>query len=162
MEYIYIGKIVNTHGIKGEIRILSNFEKKDLVFKPGFALYIGTNLDKEIIDTYRVHKNYDMVRLKGINNINEVLKYKGMKVYGKRSDLALNGTYLLDDLIGMQVICDNECFGEVINIFDNNNNTLLEIKYQKNYYIPYKSNYIKKIDLEKKEIIVSDIKDLIL
>ena len=30
MEYLYVGKIVNTHGIKGEIRILSNFDKKEL------------------------------------------------------------------------------------------------------------------------------------
>lgn len=33
MEYVYIGKIVNTHGIKGEVRLISNFERKDLVFK---------------------------------------------------------------------------------------------------------------------------------
>ena len=41
MDYVYIGKIVNTHGIKGELRIRSNFDKKDIVFKPGFTLYIG-------------------------------------------------------------------------------------------------------------------------
>ena len=51
MKYIYIGKIVNTHGIKGEIRILSDFLKKDLVFKKDFILYIGPNKEKEIIKT---------------------------------------------------------------------------------------------------------------
>ena len=40
MDYILIGKIVNTHGIKGELRIKSNFLMKDKVFKKGFALYI--------------------------------------------------------------------------------------------------------------------------
>ena len=40
-EYILIGKIVQTHGIKGELRIRSNFEMKDRVFKKGFNLYIG-------------------------------------------------------------------------------------------------------------------------
>ena len=40
MEYVKIGKIVNTHGIKGELRIRSDFEYKDRVFKKGFILYI--------------------------------------------------------------------------------------------------------------------------
>ena len=51
---IKIGKYVNTHGIKGEIRILSNFSRKDLVFMPNKKIYIK---DKEfIIDKYRHHK----------------------------------------------------------------------------------------------------------
>ena len=41
VDYVYIGKIVNTHGIKGELRILSNFDKKEHVFKPNFKIYIG-------------------------------------------------------------------------------------------------------------------------
>ena len=41
MKYIYIGKIVNTHGLKGEIRILSDFKYKDLIFKDNFKIYIG-------------------------------------------------------------------------------------------------------------------------
>ena len=41
MDYVYIGKIVNTHGIKGELRIRSNFELKNVIFKPGFTLYVG-------------------------------------------------------------------------------------------------------------------------
>ena len=39
MEYVLIGKIVNTHGIKGELRILSDFEYKERIFKKGFNLY---------------------------------------------------------------------------------------------------------------------------
>ena len=41
MDYILIGKLVNTHGIKGEVKILSDFEKKELVFKKDFSLYLG-------------------------------------------------------------------------------------------------------------------------
>ena len=41
MSYIKIGKIATTHGIKGELKILSNFEYKDKIFIPGFKLYIG-------------------------------------------------------------------------------------------------------------------------
>jgi len=114
MDYIYLGKIVNTHGIKGEVRILSNFDKKELVFRKGFNIYIGANYQKEVIDTYRVHKNYDMITMVGINDINDVLKYKGAKVYIKREDLNLdNNDYLLQDLIGLKVIANNTCYGNV-------------------------------------------------
>ena len=53
MEYIYIGRIVNTHGIKGELRIKSNFLEKEKVFKKGMILYIGEGYVPEEIVTYR-------------------------------------------------------------------------------------------------------------
>ena len=78
MEYIYIGKIVNTHGIKGEVRILSKFKYKSRVLKKYFKVYIGPSKEEQIINSYRPHKQFDMITLEGITNINEVLKYKGL------------------------------------------------------------------------------------
>ena len=68
---VYVGKIVSTHGIKGEIRILSDFDYKEKVFKVGNKLIIE-NQDYTI-KSYRKHKNYDMVTLNNYNNINDVL-----------------------------------------------------------------------------------------
>lgn len=161
-DYVYIGKIVGTHGIKGEIRIISNFDKKDKAFIVDMPIYIGNEKLKETINSYRTHKNYDMITLKGIDNINDVLKYKNNKVYVKRSDLKLNEEYLLDDLIGMKVICNNEEYGIVEDIYDNNGNVLLQISFEKNYYIPYNRRYIKKVDVNSKTIEVDSVKDLIL
>jgi len=160
MQKVYLGKIVNTHGIKGEIRILSDFEHKNLVFKPGFPIYIGNELNKEIIKTYRVHKNYDMVTLEGINDINDVLKYKGLKVYINREDL--NVDYLLDDLIGCHIIYQNQDYGVLKDYFYQKNNVLLQIAFTKNYYIPYNNNYIKEVNISSKEIKVENIEGLIL
>ena len=81
MEYIYIGKIVNTHGIKGEVRILSRFDFKEKVFVPNTLIYIGEEKIEEKIVSYRKHKSFDMVLLEGIKDINDVLKYKGKNVY---------------------------------------------------------------------------------
>ena len=70
MDEVYIGKVVGTHGIKGEIRILSDFQFKDKVFVVGKKLIID---DREyVIRSYRKHKNFDMVTLDYYNNINEV------------------------------------------------------------------------------------------
>ena len=162
MNLIKIGKIVNTHGIKGELRILSDFDKKELVFKPGFNIYIGNNNIKEIINTYRVHKNYDMVTLKGYNNINEVLKYKDNEVFINRDDLNLNeNDYILDDLINMEILDDNIILGKVID-YSNSNNILLKVQGEKEFYIPLVDEYIIKVDKINKQIITKNVKDLIL
>ena len=75
-DYILIGKIVNTHGIKGEIRIISDFELKEKVFKPNTTIYIGQEKEEAKIVSYRQHKMFDMVLLENKNDIDEVLKYK--------------------------------------------------------------------------------------
>ena len=162
-EYIYIGKVSNTHGIKGEIRIKSDFEKKDLVFKNGFDLYFGKNYEKETINTYRVHKEYDMVSFIGKDNINDVIKYKGLPVYIKREDLNLkNNEYVLEDLIGFNIKENNNILGIVEDFMYNNKSILLSIKAEKNFYIPYNDAYIKKVDIENKIIETSNAEDLIL
>ena len=162
MDYVLIGKIVNTHGIKGELRLLSYFDKKDLVFKPNFNIYIGPTYIKETISSYRHHKMFDMITLIGYNNINEVLKYKYMNVYVKRSDLNLNeNDYLLDDLINMKVIDNNEEIGTVIDYIQNNN-VLLKVSGTKEFYIPLVDEYIINVDTKNKIINVKNGKDLIL
>ena len=163
MDYIYIGTIVGTHGIKGELRIKSNFEYKDQVFNKGFTLYIGNNKTKEIIFSYRYHKIYDMVTFEGYHNINEVIKYLKQKVYINREDLHIENDYVLDDLLNLEVYEQDECLGTVKDIYDNNGNTLLECTIKgKTFYIPYNSNFIKKVDIKSGKIIVSNAKDLIL
>ena len=77
MKYVLIGKIVNTHGLKGEVRILSSFKYKDKVFKKDMNIYIGKDKINEKIVTYRYHKIFDMITMKGYNDINQILKYKG-------------------------------------------------------------------------------------
>ncbi|MBR1417048.1 MAG: 16S rRNA processing protein RimM [Bacilli bacterium] len=163
MNYIYIGKIVNTHGIKGELRLLSDFDKKELVFKKDFNIYIGNNYIKETINSYRHHKMFDMITLKGYDNINEVLKYKDNNVYINRDDLNLNNNdYVLEDLINLNIKEDNEIIGKVIDYVNNSNNVLLVVLGTKKFYIPLVSEYIIKVDLNNNEIITKNVKDLII
>ena len=56
MKYVLIGKLVNTHGLKGEVRILSNFKYKDRVFVPGMKIYIGKDKICEKINEEEYHE----------------------------------------------------------------------------------------------------------
>ncbi len=162
-EYICIGKIVNTHGIKGELRILSNFERKDLVFKTGTILYIGEEKQEAEIVTYRPHKEFDMITLKNYSNINEVLQFKNKLVYVKRSSLNLKKEeYLYEDLIGLTVVENEKTLGQIQKIVYNKANTLLYVKGSVYFYIPLQSAFIKKVDLEKGIVMVEGGQDLML
>ena len=103
-----------------------------------------------------------MITIDNLNNINDVLKYVGKKVYVSRISLNLKKSeYLLSDLIGLNVVSNDTVYG-IVKDYNNDINPLLKIDYKKNYYIPLKANYIKKVDLENKQIIVQNIEGLII
>ena len=162
MNLIRIGKIVNTHGIKGELRIISKFPYKENIFIKDMILYINKE-NVEVINSYRKHKNFDMVTLKGYSNINEVLKYKGLYAFINKEDLVLElDEYLDEDLIDLEVFINNDKKGIVTNIVRYPNNSLIEVtNNDKKYLIPNNKNIIESIDLTNKKIIIKDIKGLI-
>lgn len=155
MKYIYVGKIVNTHALKGEVRIISNFEFKNRIFKKDFVIYIGQEKYKEKIETYRVHKQYDMIKFIGIDYINDVLKYKGLNVYINEEDLKLQDDELLEsDYPNMELYNDDILVGKIQHYRNDNGNEMLRVN---DKYIPYNKNFITKIDKKNNRIYMHDI-----
>lgn len=155
IKYIFIGRIVNTHALKGEVRIISDFEFKDKIFKENTFLYIGENKDKEVIETYRKHKQFDMVKFKGIDNINDVLKYKGNKVYINEEDLKLkDDEILISELLNMDVYNNDKLVGKITEYRSDNGNNMLRVN---DKLVPYNKDFITKIDKENKCIYFHDI-----
>ena len=159
MKYVLIGKIVNTHGLKGEVRILSSFKYKDKVFKKDMNIYIGKDKVREKINSYRYHKIFDMITMNGYNDINEILKYKGEYVFVNKDDIKLeDNEYLDEDIIGLNVYVQDRLIGVVKKIEKHSANEILVIKNdEKNYLVPYNFDIILSIDLKKKEMIVKNI-----
>ncbi len=161
MDYISVGKIVNTHGIKGELRILSDFELKNQVFIIGKNIYIGDSFIKEEIASYRKHKEFDMITLKDYNNINQVLKYLRKQVYVKREDLNID-KYLMTDLIGFDVYLKEQKIGKIIDFVYNGSNKLLVVEGLKKFYIPMVEDFVNKVDINNCKVDVTDnVKGLI-
>lgn len=159
MNYILIGKLVNTHALKGEVRIISDFDYKSRIFIANMKLYIGKNKECVTIETYRKHKNFDMCKFKEYSYINDVLKFKGSLVYINKDDLKLNNEeYLDDDLIGLNAFYDNKNIGTIKNIENNNGYKLFIIN---DKYIPYNKEFISIIDLNNKKIIFKNLEGII-
>lgn len=155
MKYIYIGKIVNTHALKGEVRLISNFEFKERIFKKDFKFYIGQTKELEKVETYRTHKQYDMVKFIEIDNINDVLKYKGLNVYINEEDLSLGNEELLEsDFPEMELYNNETLVGKIEHYRNDNGNEMVRVN---DKYIPYNKNFITKIDKANKKIIMHDI-----
>jgi len=159
VEYVLIGKLVNTHALKGEVRIISDFKYKSRVFVPKAKLYIGRDREEVTIETYRTHKTYDMCKFIEYNYINDVLKFKGQKVYVKRDILKLSDNeYLDDDLIGLNAVYNSSSFGSVRRILNNNGYKVLLVN---DKYIPYNDNFIEIVDLNNKKIVFKNLEGLI-
>ena len=156
MNKLYIGKIVNTHGIKGELRIRDNLttKQRNEIFKIGSNLIID---DKSYeITSYRVHKDYDMVTFLGFTNINEVLFLKGKKVYKSKNEINLNNEDILDsELITYKVKTTDNIEGKILDIeVTGNNYKIIRLLIDEmQVLVPYHKDFVK-IDSNKKEVIV--------
>lgn len=156
---VYVGKITNTHGLKGELRILSTFSNKEYIFRPGFKLYIEDQ-PYEIVSTRR-HKNYDMVIFKGYDHIDDVLFLKGKSVYFKREDIQ-DDILLETDFIGMKVVSHKGERGVVTGILEGVcYNYLIVERDKKEFYLPNLDEFILKVSPTKKTITIKEIEGLL-
>ncbi|HOO68189.1 MAG TPA: hypothetical protein PLC53_02345, partial [Bacilli bacterium] len=111
----------------------------------GFKIYIKNN--EYIIDSYRRHKNYDMLTLKGINNINDIVELKGNNVYINREDI--KEEFIDEDLKYYKANINNKNY-QIIDVINNSNQKLLLL--DNNKMIPYVKDFIKNIDYKNKTI----------
>ncbi|ERJ13494.1 ribosome maturation factor RimM [Haloplasma contractile] len=165
-DYLYVGKIANTHGLKGELKIKSDTDFKEERYKTGSKLYLssGDEMIELEVATHRVHKNYDLVKFKGLDNINDVEQYKGCTVHVHESQLDEldDGDYYYNDLIGSAVY-GNDYIGIVKDVLNHGASDLLVIKREskKEVMIPFVEEFVETVDLEKKEIKINEIEGLI-
>lgn len=158
-EMIYIGKTVSTFGIKGELKVISDFEYCDKAYKVGNKILI--NNIEHIISSIRYHKNYVLLKIDNLNNINDILKYVGFNIYIKRLDLNLSkDEFLYKDLINSEVVDEDDTkLGKIIEVV-NGINVLIKVKGTKEFYIPLINNYVKRFDLDKKILYTKNAKEL--
>ena len=163
MSRLYIGKVVGTHGIKGEIKINTEIEIQDKIFKPGSKLYFNNLTDVFEIESVRFHKDNYLVLLKGFYNINDVLYLNKSKVYVEREDFLSEDEYVIDDLIGFEVVLDDDKVIGIIKDYElNNSYATFLVEGEKRFYLPNVENYVTKIDLKNKRVYTKNVGELII
>lgn len=163
MDWLYVGKIANTHGLKGELRVLAATDFPQERFKKGSVLYLdvdGKKMELEV-STYRPHKQFHLVTFKGLENINLVEKYKGLKLYVHAEhvhDLSEN-EYYYHEIIGCEAIVDGEAIGVIDDIFETGANDVWVIKRpgKPDALIPYIESVVTEIDVVAKRVVLQPI-----
>ncbi len=150
-----IGKVVNTFGIKGEIKVLPYVSYMEKVK----TIYIAKK--KMEIEKIRFQKNVSIIKIKGIDDINLVEEYIGQTVEMEEIDAPKlpKGTYYIKDLIGIDVVTEEgELLGKLDNVITTGANDVYQVG---KILLPAIKEVIKDIDLESKRMTVHIIKGLI-
>ncbi|BDV02246.1 MAG: ribosome maturation factor RimM [Candidatus Hepatoplasma vulgare] len=155
---IWLGTIVNTHALKGEIKIITNSDNIDYFFKKNGIIYIKNNdsfKDFKIISV-RKHKNFILLFLENINTIEEANKLKNKEIYINHEELEKDDFYF-KDVIGARVIDQNKKeIGIVKSYYDQKSYYSFEIINKENliFNIPILDEFIINFDKDKKILYV--------
>ena len=166
-EFLEIGQIVNTFGIKGMVKV-KPFTDDITRYDDLEKVYVQTNKTKKEYDIEEVkyHKDMVLIKFKGIDKVEEaeLLRNAYLKVNRKDEPELEEGTYYIVDLIGLDVYSDEgNLLGKIDDIFNNGSADIYVIKDElgKQLLLPAISDVIKEINLEEKKVIVHILKGLI-
>ncbi|WP_159592897.1 ribosome maturation factor RimM [Streptococcus halichoeri] len=168
MKYYNVGKIVNTQGLQGEMRVLSVSDFTDERFQKGQQLALFDAKDHYVmtveIASHRKHKNFDIVTFKDMYHINAIEHYKGytLKVAEENLRALDEGEYYYHDIIGLDVYEGENLIGQVKEILQPGANDVWVVKRQgkKDLLLPYIPPVVLAVDLEHKRIQVEIMEGL--
>ncbi len=155
-----IGKIVNTHGLRGEVKVVpwtdspEDFCELSLVYIKNKNEY-----QKLTIDGVRFQKNNVLIKFKEYSDINEILHLKNAVLYADRDDLGElpEGVYYIVDLIGLKVYTeDNEYIGKIADVFNAGASDIYDVKREgkKNLLLPVIDEVVKSVDIDNGRVTV--------
>lgn len=164
MDYIQVGKIINTHGLKGDVKVLPLTDDIKR-FSKLKNVYIGENKKKLEVSKVWYNKGYAMLAFKEYENINDVEKFKNEIIWIDEKDKIKlpKDSYFIHDLIGMEVYLKDESYlGKIEDVLTPGANDVYLVKNKgKQYLIPAIKDVVKNIDIEEKKMIIDPIEGLI-
>ncbi|MBE4908751.1 ribosome maturation factor RimM [Bacillus luteolus] len=160
-EWFNVGKIVNTQGIKGEVRVISRTDFTESRYKVGNTLYLfkteGTEPIEVTVKSHRVHKTFDLLTFEGYNNLDEVEKLRDYIIRVPKDQLGelKENEYYFHEIIGCTVFTEEgEELGKISEILTPGANDVWVVKRKggKDVLIPYIEEIVKDINISDKVI----------
>lgn len=163
-----VGKIVNTHALKGEVKVISSSHFEDERFAKGSKLLItrGNQVIKEVeIESSREHKGAFLLKFVGVDTIKDAEQFKNLQLKVDEEYLTEleDGEYYFYEIIGCEVFDRNKNLGEIIDILQTGANDVWVVKSElgREYLIPYIDDVVKNIDISKKRIDIEAMEGLL-
>ncbi|KAA6453602.1 ribosome maturation factor RimM [Bacillus swezeyi] len=160
-RWFNVGKIVNTHGVKGEVRVISKTDFPEERYKPGNTLYLFMEGNEEpvqaTVSTYRLHKQFHLLQFEEVPTLTEAEKLKNalIKVPEDQLSQLAEDEYYFHEIIGCDVFTENgDLIGKVKEILTPGANDVWVVARpgKKDALIPYIDAVVKDISIEDKTI----------
>ena len=150
-EFLEAGKIVNTHGIRGEVKIMPYTDSPELLAEFD-RLFLGKAHTEVIIERSRVFKNTVIAKIEGVDTPEEAEKLRNKLLYMHRDDLELDeNTYFIQDLIGMEVrdADSGQVYGKIADVMQTGANDVYVVKGDdREYLVPAIGDVVVSTDID--------------
>ena len=147
-QYIEAGRIVNTHGVSGEVKIEVWLDSPEFMKK--FRRIFVNGAEMKLISG-KVHKGFLIARLEGVEDVNSAMSLKGKDVHILREDAKLpKGAYFIQDIMGASVIDESGAeIGKLTEVLERPANNVYVVQGQREYLIPAVPEFVLSTDAEK-------------
>ncbi len=165
-----VGKIVNTHGVRGEVRVISRTDFTEERYSPGNKLTLFMPDNKQgrelTVLSHRTHKSFDLLTFEEVVGMQEAEKLKGgiLKVNESQLSALEEDEFYYHEIIGCKVYTmDGEELGEIKEILSPGANDVWVIKgkQKKEILIPYIADVVKEVNIADKKIMVDLLEGLL-
>ena len=156
------GKIVNTHGLRGEVKALYYTDSLDFFAKVKTIYPAGGQALP--LSGYRPSRGAVLLRFRGVDTVEAAEALVGKEISVKREELPPlpEGRYYIADILGMTVVTDaGRVLGKVVDVFKTGANDVYTVRGEKEYLIPVIDEVVRATDLTARQITIKPLKGLL-
>lgn len=156
LPYIEAGEIVTTHGVRGEIKLLSWLDSPEMLCEFDRCRISGREY---VMDAVRVQKTCNLVKLRGVDTMEDAQKLRGKTMELYREDIS-DELIFASELVDVEVYADGACIGKIKEVLDYPGNSVYVVQGEREYLIPAVKEFILSTDLERNQMQVKLLKGM--
>ena len=156
LPYIEAGEIVTTHGVRGEVKVLSWLDSPEMLCEFNRCRISGREY---VMDSVRVQKTCNLVKLRGVDTMEDAQKLRGKTMELYREDIP-DELIFAAELVDVEVYADGACIGKIKEVLDYPGNSVYVVQGEREYLIPAVKEFILSTDLERNQMQVKLLKGM--
>ena len=156
LPYIEAGEIVTTHGVRGEVKVLSWLDSPEMLCEFDRCRIEGKEY---VMDAVRVQKTCNLVKFRGVDTMEDAQKLRGKTMELYREDIS-DELIFAAELVDVEVFADGASIGKIKEVLDYPGNSVYVVQGEREYLIPAVKEFILSTDLEKNQMQVKLLKGM--
>ena len=142
LPYIEAGEIVTTHGVRGAVKVLSWLDSPEMLREFDRCRISGREY---VMDSVRVQKTCNLVKLRGVDTMEDAQKLRGKTMELYREDIS-DELIFASELVDVEVYADGACIGKIKEVLDYPGNSVYVVQGDREVLIPDRPEFVRSID----------------